>query len=111
MNAQNIGWLGELRAAAYLKRQGMLVIVRRYRAAHGEIDLIARDGDTLVFVEVKSRPRGRLDDGFRAVNAEKRRHVRAAAYQYLETHPFHGPVRFDAIEICAAGLRHRKNAF
>ena len=50
MNAYSIGVLYELKAARYLRRQGCRVIARRYRAADGEIDLIARDGDTLAFI-------------------------------------------------------------
>ena len=60
MNAYSIGVLYELKAARYLRRQGCRVIARRYRAADGEIDLIARDGDTLAFIEVKARPDARL---------------------------------------------------
>ena len=111
MSIRETGLLGELRAAMYLKRQGMRIVARRYRAAHGEIDIIARDGGALVFVEVKNRPKGQLDAGLQAVNGEKRRHLRQAARQYLNNHPAQGPVRFDVIEITAAGLRHIKNAF
>ena len=111
MKAQETGWLGETRAALYLRMHGMKLIARRFRAAHGEIDLIARDGGTLVFVEVKTRPNGRLDDGLRAVNADKRKHIRWAARVYLNGNSWTGPVRFDVIEISAAGLRHVKNAF
>ena len=76
MIARETGWLGETRAAFYIRMHGMRLITRRFRAAHGEIDLIAQDGGTLVFIEVKARPRGRLDDGLKAVNAEKRKHIR-----------------------------------
>ena len=110
MNRWQIGWLGEWQAARYLKRRGMRILARRFRASHGEIDLIARDGETLVFVEVKTRPRGGINDGLRAVNADKRRHLRSAAAAYLTAHPA-ASVRFDVIEITAAGLRHIKNAF
>ena len=110
MNAQKTGWLGEMRAAAFLRGQGMRILKKRWRTAHGEIDLIARDGNTLVFVEVKTRPRGRLDSGLTAVNAEKRGHIRSAARDYLRGRG-ETPFRFDVIEISAAGLRHIKNAF
>lgn len=110
MNIRETGLLGEARAAMYLRRQGMRILERRWRAAHGEIDLIAREGNTIVFVEVKTRLRGRLDSGLQAVNAEKRGHIRSAARQYLREHN-EAPFRFDVIEISAAGLRHIKNAF
>lgn len=102
--------MGEWRAARYLRRQGMRIVEKRYRAAHGEIDLIAREGDILVMVEVKARPDGALGAGLQAVNAEKRRHLRSAAQQYLRSHPAQ-QVRFDVIEITASGLRHIKHAF
>ena len=110
MNIQKTGWLGEVRAAAFLRRQGMRILARRYRTAHGEIDLIAREGAVIVFIEVKTRPHGRLDSGLAAVNAEKRGHIRYAAREYLRTHG-QTEFRFDVIEISAAGLRHIKNAF
>ena len=104
------GLLGEWQAARYLKRRGMRILRARYRAPHGEIDLIARDGDTLCFIEVKARPQGRLGDGAAAVTADKRRRVRLAAAHYLATHPAER-VRYDIVEITAAGVRHLKNAF
>ena len=110
MNIRETGLLGEMRAAAFLRRKGMRILEKRWRAAHGEIDLIAREGSTVVFVEVKTRPRGRLDSGLAAVNAEKRGHIRSAARDYLLRHG-EAPFRFDVIEISAAGLRHIKNAF
>ena len=110
MNRAQTGWLGEWQAALYLRAHGMRIVSRRFRAGHWEIDLIARDGDTLVFVEVKTRPRGEANDGLRAVTAAKRRHLRAAAAAYLAAHPADS-VRFDVIEITAAGLAHIKNAF
>ena len=110
MNIQKTGWLGEVRAAAFLRRQGMRILARRYRTAHGEIDLIVREGTTIVFVEVKTRPRGHLDSGLMAVNAEKRGHLRSAARAYLRAHG-EAAFRFDVVEISAAGLRHIKNAF
>ena len=105
-----IGLRGEGQAAAYLKRQGMRILEKRFRTPHGEIDLIARDRDILVFVEVKARPSGTEGDGLLAVNAKKRGHLRYAAQVYLQAHPWE-QVRFDVIEISAAGLHHIKNAF
>lgn len=102
------GLLGEMRAARYLKKQGMRIVQGRYRVPGGEIDLIARDGETLVFVEVKYRPKGHIGDGMRAIDREKLRCVRRAAAVYLSAHPC-GNVRFDAVEITAAGVRHWKN--
>ena len=110
MNIGQIGLLGEMKAARFLRRQGMRILARRYRAAHGEIDLIARDKNTLVFTEVKYRPKGGMGDGLFAVNRDKMEHIRKAAAVYLQAHPA-DEIRFDVIEISAAGLRHIKNAF
>ena len=104
------GLIGEKKAEKLLKREGYRVLARRFRAAGGEIDLICRDGDTTVFVEVKARPQGRLGEGARAVNGKKRERMKNAASHYLRFHPC-ACVRFDVIEISAAGLRHMKNAF
>lgn len=109
MSSYTVGLLGEMQAARYLRRQGMLILARRFRAAHGEIDLIAREGETLVFVEVKTRKNGRIGDGVQAVNAEKKKRIRFAAKAYLSAHPA-ALVRFDVIEITASGIRHIKNA-
>lgn len=104
------GLLGEIRAERFLRRQGMKMIARRYRAARGEIDLIALDGDTTVFVEVKYRPRGEIGEGAKAVDADKRRRLRFAAGRWLLSHPC-ASVRFDVVEITASGVRQIKNAF
>lgn len=99
-----------MRAARFLRKQGYKILARRYRASRGEIDLIVREGGTTVFVEVKYRPRGEIGDGARAVNADKRRHLRYAAERWLLSHPC-GSVRFDVVEITASGARQIRNAF
>ena len=98
-------------AAAYLEGKNYRILQRNFRCRTGEVDLIARDGAFLVFVEVKTRTG--IEKGFpaEAVNAEKRRRLRSAAQAYQMNVGWSGPVRFDIIEISAAGLRHMKNAF
>ena len=110
MNRFRKGLLGEWRAAWYLRFRGMKVLAKRYRTAHGEIDLVCRDGKTTVFVEVKYRPQGKMGEGLAAVTAEKRRHLQYAATLYLRQFPAED-VRFDVVEITAAGVQHLKNAF
>ena len=80
-NAYQAGLLYELRAARYVRRRGYRLLNMRYRARDGEIDLIARDGDTIVFIEVKARPAGKLGAGVAAVTADKRRRLRHAAFK------------------------------
>jgi putative endonuclease len=76
-----LGDRGERAAARFLRRKGLRVITRGYRTARGEIDLIARDGDTLVFVEVKTRRQGEPAE---AVTAEKQQRLTLAALQFLK---------------------------
>ncbi len=106
------GLAGEWQAAGVLRRAGCRIVAKRYRAAGGEVDLIARDGETLVFAEVKYRPSGRPGEGMEAVNGDKRRRLRAAARVYMSAHGGEDvPVRFDVVEITRAGARHVKDAF
>ncbi len=78
-----LGDRGERAAARFLRRQGLRVLLRGYRTRFGEIDLIARDGETLVFVEVKARRQGVPAE---AVTAEKQRRITLAALQFLRKH-------------------------
>ena len=108
----NAGLLGEFKAMKVLRRKGMKLLAWRYRGAGGEADLIMRDGETCVFVEVKYRPEGHIGDGLFAVNADKRRRIRQAATHYALSHlPAGQPVRFDVVEMTRAGVRHIQNAF
>ena len=78
----------------------------------GEIDLIARDGDTIVFIEVKARPAGKLGAGVAAVTADKRRRLRHAADAYLSRKRLRdAPCRFDILEFSRAGIFYMENAF
>ena len=79
---QSLGKLGEDLACAELSRRGYAILARRYRTRFGEIDIIARDGETTVFVEVKTRDGDRFGDGAEAVTAWKQRRVAAMAIDY-----------------------------
>jgi putative endonuclease len=74
---------GEQAAARFLRRKGMRIILRNYRTPRGEIDLVARDGETLVFVEVKSRRKG---SPVEAVTAQKQKRIATAALIFLKKH-------------------------
>jgi putative endonuclease len=93
-----LGERGEREAVRHLRRMGLRVITRNYRTTHGEIDLIARDGDCLVFVEVKTRRRGEPAE---AVTLEKQRRLTAAAVHFLKRHRLldRVPCRFDVVAI------------
>ena len=112
MNAYHIGFFYELRAAAYVRKNGGRVIARRYRARGGEIDLIARYGDAVAFIEVKARPDAPLGSGVEAVTADKRRRVRSAAGAFLQERGWlDRPCRFDILEFTRAGVCYVPHAF
>ena len=112
MNIYQIGLLYELRAARYVKRRGYKILSRRFRACDGEIDLIARDGDMIVFIEVKARPDGRMGRGASAVHFDKQRRIRSAARVFLHRKKLDdSPCRFDVLEFTRAGAVYMENAF
>ena len=100
-NKRMIGTCAEERAAVFLQARGMQILVRNYRCRQGEIDLIARDGRYLVFVEVKYRSSSRCADPLSAVNRAKQRKIcRVADYfRFTQKVPDDVPVRYDVIGI------------
>lgn len=112
MSHHGVGLAGEKRAEEYLCGLGMILIARRYRGLDGEIDLVMRDGETIVMVEVKARPRGAAGAGLAAVTPSKQRRILHAAQAFLlEREWFDRPVRFDVVEITSGGILHVPNAF
>ena len=110
-----LGDRGEREAARSLRRHGLRIIVRGYQTPRGEIDLIARDGDTLVFVEVKTRRKGLPAE---AVTPEKQLRLTLAALQFLKEHRLLDQrVRFDVVAIVwpedgrTPAIEHIRNAF
>lgn len=97
---RTLGARGEAAAARYLKRRGLTILARGDRSPWGEIDLIAVDGRTVVFVEVKTRrshDRGHPAD---AVDLRKQRQVTRAALAYLKRHRLlENPCRFDVVAV------------
>jgi len=103
-----LGLAGENAAARFLQARGYKILLRRFESRFGEIDLVCRDGDMLVFVEVKSRER---DDDIRpsdAVGAAKQLHISRSALDYLRRLDNPDiPVRFDVVEVVWAPPRPR----
>jgi putative endonuclease len=91
------GARAEALAAAHLERHGLVIVERNWRRRVGEIDLVARDGDTLVFVEVRLRRGGAFGGAAASITAAKRARLVAAAGQYLAGLPRTPPCRFDAV--------------
>ena len=81
------GKIGEDVAVKYLRRRGYEIIERNYRGPRYEVDIIAREGGVLTFIEVKTRAPGRSLSGAESVNREKQRRIAQAAQHYLLTHP------------------------
>jgi putative endonuclease len=113
---QQFGRKAETMAARYLKKQGYKIIERNYRTRSGEIDIIAREGETLVFVEVKARASDRFGSAKAAVTPHKQRQVAKVALGYLKmTDQSHVKARFDVVTVTRREDRHElhliRNAF
>lgn len=97
---QALGRLGEELAARELERRGYAILARRYRTRHGEIDIVADDRGTLVFVEVKARAGDAFGTGGDAVTPSKRRQLVRMATEYLMRMRVSGrPCRFDVVSV------------
>lgn len=110
--AFKLGVSAEGRAALLLAAKGYRELARRWKSPVGEIDLVVRRGKTIVFVEVKARPR--IDDAAWAVLPRQQRRIVAAAEAWLAAHPEHAgyDLRFDAVLVAPGRLpQHLVAAF
>ncbi|HLZ38849.1 MAG TPA: YraN family protein, partial [Mycobacteriales bacterium] len=98
---QAVGRFGEQVAVAHLRRAGLVVVESNWRCRYGEIDVVARDGDVLVVVEVKIRSGPGYGSPAEAITAEKASRLRRLAAEWLRTHPDHRAreVRFDVLAV------------
>ena len=97
------GARGEESAAGFLRVQGYRILERNYRCPLGEVDIIARDGNTIVFVEVKTRTSERFGSPQAAIGPQKQKRMTAIALYYLKGQGWLGkPARFD---VAAVSLR------
>jgi putative endonuclease len=114
---QTLGKLGENLAAEELQRRGYAILARRYRTRFGEIDIVAQDGETIVFVEVKARRTARFGSAAESVPFWKQRRIAAMALDYLAwCGRLNNRCRFDVIAIDGLGatrtdIRLIQNAF
>jgi putative endonuclease len=117
MNTKRIGEAGEQFAVAHLLENGWEIVVQNYRRREGEIDIIVRRGDTLAFVEVKTRRSAAYGTPAEAVTPRKASRIRLLARRFLlESGRHAGNVRFDVIEVTrfrgqAPRLTHIEGAF
>ena len=110
--AFRVGLSAESRAAALLIAKGYRIVARRFRTPVGEVDIVARRGSVLIFVEVKAR--SRLDDAAEAVTDRGKRRIVAAAEAWLAQNPddVNRDIRFDAVLVAPRRLpRHIEAAF
>ena len=96
-----LGLWGEDQAAAYLKKLGGTIVETRWRCRFGELDLVAKRGGYLCFVEVKLRKSAAFAPARAFVTASKQQKLRTAAMCYLTQHPTKLQPRFDVVEVYA----------
>ncbi|MFB6355371.1 MAG: YraN family protein [bacterium] len=115
MSNQGVGQWGEDRAVTYLENKGFDIKRCNYETPVGECDILARDGEKLVFVEVKTRKQRQFGSPQMSVTKEKREHLRRVARYYLGGLEEPVSCRFDVIAITLDGteseINHIQNAF
>lgn len=112
MNTKIKGELGEDIAAKYLQKHKYKIVQRNYRSVTGEIDIIALDKNTLVFVEVKARASGFFGSPAESVTIKKQSKIAKTAQDFIHRHKIYSlETRFDVIEITDGNINHIKNAF
>ena len=109
--AQLAGGDGEERAAAFLASRGLAILARNFRARVGEVDVIAQEGDVLVFVEVRLRSSGSHGGALESITPRKQRRIQAAANAYLSKLRRAPRCRFDVVLIEDGEMRWLKAAF
>jgi len=114
----SLGERGERAAAHYLKRRGYKIVFSRHRLRYGEVDVIALDGQTVVFVEVKTRRNVSHQRPAEAVDAKRQGRLTRAALAFLKSHGLlEYACRFDVMEVVwpegqrRPTMEHLKNAF
>jgi len=116
MHKQDLGRQGEKLAKRYLKKKGYRHLASNYATRQGEIDLVMQAGDTLIFVEVKTR----IDEDYappeQVVNYGKRKRIGAAVRHFIRAHDVYDhPCRFDIVAVIIGEaskpvIRHQENA-
>jgi len=110
-NNSTIGRSGEERAVRFLKEHGYNVLQRNVRLPGGEIDLVCKDGETIVFIEVKLRNTATFGTALQAVDRKKRASLRRAASDYLQFIAPTARARFDIVALDSDRIVLHKNAF
>lgn len=112
MNNRYEGVFGEESAIEYLKKSGYRIIEKNYTTAHGELDIIALDGDTIVFIEVKSRNNEKYGKPIEAITRKKQDNIIKSAKEFIhKKRLYERNIRFDAICILRDNMEHIENVF
>ena len=112
---KSFGHKGEDIAVDFLKQKGYRILKRNYTTPLGEADIVAKDNNTIVFVEVKARSSDAFGQPFEAVNHRKQEKLKKIALYYLKNNKIELPVRFDIVSIISrdgkAEVNHIPEAF
>ncbi|HEV3156463.1 MAG TPA: YraN family protein [Candidatus Baltobacteraceae bacterium] len=111
LRSKALGNDAEERAAEFLTQRGLRIVARNLRSGGGEIDIVAVEQQTLVFVEVKARSGAHFGNALDAVDKRKRRRIRTMAENFLQFAPDFKKVRFDVVAIDEKNLVHYRGAF
>ena len=111
-STRTIGRNGEEIAAEYLRNNGYRIVEKNYKNRFGEIDVIAKDGNTVVFIEVKTRNTPSYGTPSSAVDSKKQQRIGKVALTYLTKKGLtQHPVRFDVVSICDGEIEVIRDAF
>lgn len=106
------GEQSEQRASKYLLTQGLTEVARNFRCRYGELDLIMREQQYLVIVEVRYRQTDAFGSALESITARKQSRIITTTQHYLAKHPYAGPIRFDVVAISGDNhIQWIKNAF
>ena len=114
-NHNQLGEKGESLAVQLLRKNGYSILAENWRSGRNELDIVARIGETMVFVEVKTRSTAFFGDPSEAVSIAKQKRIIQAANDYLEQHQIELEARFDVISVITSAneqtLDHMEDAF
>lgn len=103
MEKKQVGYFGEDKVREYLISKGYEIIKSNYCMRGGEIDIIAKNDDTIAFVEVKTRAKNSLTSGFEAITRAKQKFIAKTAVKFMATENYDLQPRFDAAEVILDG--------
>ena len=111
MNKKKTGTAYEVIAADFLRKHGIQIVEMNYRTSLGEIDIIGKEKDTLIFIEVKYRKNASYGQPWEAISVEKQKRICRVANYYLLKKQWRWQIRFDVISICGEDIMWFPDAF